>query len=491
MSQSGDTGLASRNDHNRTSRSAPGKTLPKRRRRRAVCYEDRDLLPAVPVRTWFRLFRLLRVRGIITSFCAERIARHLTYSASKAGYITNLPKVIQAYENEYYVGERTFWKDLDRLTCLGLVRKVEAAAPSQPAKYVLCYDLARLPDDLPKSLGRAVEDIADDPVKRAKKLPTLASMHGALAACVTVRYGSRTCPTPALFFGCGRVQTCLYIQEGPTPPPHRTPRERVQDDHGQSPWGNKTGTEEQSAAREVLDGCVAEWRIQRASREQAEAEVPDAGALSSVEHLVRLLLRYMPPSEVKEILSAQIGSVRDITGVVRYRAGRWLRTLRRRHAVAVDDAGVGWERMAADLAKRRAEASQLEARCAAIEAARQVLAQRLEKTDVADRWKKADAAVAALPYAVEPVKDFTVVADELAATLVDEREQVRRRAILRARAERANRTAAMVLQSVPVSGERDLPERARGVGDEFALGEGFGSLGRGERQWVELGMAGA
>ncbi|MFF0250170.1 hypothetical protein [Streptosporangium sandarakinum] len=448
MSQSGDTGLASRNDHNRTSRSAPGKTLPKRRRRRAVCYEDRDLLPAVPVRTWFRLFRLLRVRGIITSFCAERIARHLTYSASKAGYITNLPKVIQAYENEHYVGERTFWKDLDRLTCLGLVRKVDAAAPSQPAKYVLCYDLARLPDDLPKSLARAVEDIADDPVKRAKKLPTLASMHGALAACVTVRYGSRTCLTPILFFGCGRVQTCLYIQEGPTPPPHRTPRERVQDDHGQSPWGNKTSTEEQSAAREVLDRCVASWRMQRASREQAEAEVPDAGALASVEHLVRLLLRYAPPSEAEEILSAQVGSVRDLAGVIRYRAGRWLRTLRRRHAIAVDDTGAGWARMSAELAQRRAEASRPESRRMAIDAARQALAR---KTPEAERWARADAAADAVLHIPRPAAAAVVNGPAMSEHAVDTRDLARRRAILRARAERARDTAILRYQRAAVS----------------------------------------
>ncbi|MGW0449354.1 hypothetical protein ACWDWV_28715 [Streptosporangium sandarakinum] len=441
VSQSGDTGLASRNDHNRTSRSAPGKTLPKRRRRRAVCYEDRDLLPAVPVRTWFRLFRLLRVRGIITSFCAERIARHLTYSASKAGYITNLPKVIQAYENEHYVGERTFWKDLDRLTCLGLVRKVDAAAPSQPAKYVLCYDLARLPDDLPKSLARAVEDIADDPVKRAKKLPTLASMHGALAACVTVRYGSRTCPTPILFFGCGQVQTCLYIQEGPTPPPHRTPRERIQDDHGQSPWGNKTGAEERNAAREVLDRCVASWRMQRASREQAEVEVPDAGTLTSVEHLVRLLLRYAPPSEAEEILSAQVGSVRDLAGVIRYRAGRWLRTLRRRHAIAVDDTGAGWERMAAELAQRRAEASRPESRRMAIDAARQAL---VRKTPEAERWARADAAADAVLHISRPAAAAVVNGPAMSEHVVDTRDLTRRRAILRARAERARDTAAIL-----------------------------------------------
>ncbi|MEU9837538.1 hypothetical protein AB0D67_38915 [Streptosporangium sp. NPDC048047] len=356
--------------------------------------------------------------------------------------------MIQAYENEHHVGERTFWKDLDRLTCLGLVRKVEAAAPGQPARYVLCYDLAHLPEDLPKSLGRAVEDIADDPVKRAKRLPTLASTHGALAACITVRYGSRTCPTPALFFGCGRVQTCLYIQEGPTPPPHRTPRERVQDDHGRSPWGNKTGTEEKREARQVLDGCVAAWRLQRTSRQQAEAELPDAGTLAGVEHLIGLLLRYVPPSEVEEILSAQVGSVRNFAGVVRYRAGRWLRTLRRRYFIAVDDDGIGWERMAADLAKRRAEASRPETRRAAIDAARQALAR---KRPEAERWARADAAADAVLRTAMSEAAAVVNAPAMSERVVDTRDLTRRLAILRARAERALDTAALRYQEAAVS----------------------------------------
>ncbi|OUC98677.1 hypothetical protein CA984_06010 [Streptosporangium minutum] len=64
------------------------------------------------------------------------------------------------------------------------------------------------------------------------------------------------------------------------------------------------------------------WRMQRDGGVPAGTEVPTKTGLASLEHLVSLLLRYMPPSEVEELLSAQVGSARDMAGLVRWRIGR-------------------------------------------------------------------------------------------------------------------------------------------------------------------------
>ncbi|MER5322254.1 hypothetical protein [Streptosporangium roseum] len=430
VSQSGDTGIASQDNRIPIfSRQA------RRKRRRAVCYEDVDRLPTVPTLTWYRMFALAWWRGTINDRYAHRMARHLTHHATKAGYITGMPKVIGLYASQHQVSQRIAWRDIARLVALGLLRKVHGAAPGRPAKYALCADLARLPDDFPKSLGRAVERVADDPRRRAKNAPTLASIHGALAACVTVRYGSRTCPTPIQTRGCGLVHTSLYTHDGPTPPPLRSARERVQDDHGLSSWGDKTSSDEWGTARDVLNRCVAAWRMQRAGQVPAGTEVPTKAGLASLEHLVSLLLRYMPPSEVEELLSAQVGSARDVAGLVRWRVGRCLRGLRRRRHLVVDDTGQRHAAWMAGQAARWEAQERSGARRAALEAARQAQA-RSSLSQASAQWARVTAQTAATPWASEPAEAFAAVTQELEGPVVDEREAVRQRAIARARAER-------------------------------------------------------
>lgn len=428
VSQSGNTGTATLHNHiTISSRQA-------RPKRRAVCYEDVDRLPTVPTLTWFRMVALAWWRGTITDRCAHRMARHITHHATKAGYVTYMPKVIGLYASQHQVSERTAWKDLDRLRALGLLRKVCAAAPGRPARYALCADLSRLPDDLPKSLGRAVEEVADDPAKRAKKAPTLASIHRGLADCVTVRYGSRTCPTPIQSRGCGLVQTSPYTYEGPTPPPRRTTRERCQDQHGDRLWGQETLNEGQEGGRDVLARCVAVWRMQRAGKVPAGTEVPTAAGLASVEHLVALLLRYLPPGEVEELLSEQVASARDMVGLVTWRVGRCLRGLRNRRQVAIDE---DRQRHAAWIAEQKARAeAQVQVRRAVMQAALDAQA-RSSLSRQSARWAERVTAVAAVPWAVEPAGVFVPELDQEPG--VDAREQARRRAIARARAERAAR----------------------------------------------------
>lgn len=75
-------------------------------------------------------------------------------------------------------------------------------------------------------------------------------------------------------------------------------------------------------------------RMQRAGWVLAGTEVPNAADMASLNHLVSLLQRHVSPSEVKEVRPEQIRSARDVAGLVRWRVGRWLRTLRTRRQLA-------------------------------------------------------------------------------------------------------------------------------------------------------------
>ncbi|PZG01300.1 hypothetical protein C1J01_48100, partial [Nonomuraea aridisoli] len=190
-----------------------------KRRRRAVAYEHPDRLPAVPTRTWFRVFRLSWRRGYLRDEAAHRMAAHLTHWATTRGIVRDMRRVMDAYAAVHQVSVRTGWKDLARLVDAGLVRKVAGSAPGRAAVYALVLDLARLRADFPKDLGREIEKTADDPKSRAAGKPTLASIHAALSACVTVQYGAASTPTPVRSFCCGQVHTSPYTREGPAPPP--------------------------------------------------------------------------------------------------------------------------------------------------------------------------------------------------------------------------------------------------------------------------------
>ncbi|GAA4209158.1 hypothetical protein GCM10022252_75260 [Streptosporangium oxazolinicum] len=412
-----------------------------------------DRLPAVPRTTWFRLVALAWWRGTLADRCAHRMARHLTHHATKSGHLTNLPKVIGLYASQHRVGRRTAWKDLGRLVGLGMLRKTLGAAPGQSAQYVLCWDLARLPEDFPKSLGRAVEMVTDSPKALAERRPTLAGIHRALADCVTVRYGSASCSTPIRSRGCGLVHTSLYTHDGSPPPATDTRLRDPSTGNRRRSQGEKTLDERMEEAREVLERCRALWMMQRAGRVPPGTEVPSKAGMASLEHLVELLLRHLPPTEVEELLSDQVRSARSMVGLVQWRIGRLLRGIRRRRKMRVDDAGVrhaAW--MAERAARWEAQYAGSENRRRAIAEARRVQEQHGTSQAVA-RARQADTAAAAVRWVTEEdfptaVRDLEDGVDEAAQA----REVKRLRAVARARQERQARALAGVSGGGPSAG---------------------------------------
>lgn len=426
VSQPGDTGTA-----------CTDPTPPRREpaRRRAVVYEDPDRLPTVPTRTWFRVVRVWWRRGVLTSEPAHRMAAHLTHWATPGGLIRDMPRVMAAYTAHHQVSARTGWKDLARLVDAGLVRKVTGAAPHQAAVYALVLDLARLPDDLPKSLGRAVETTAHDPVKRARGVPTLAEMHASLEECTVVRHGSRSAPHPVTAPGCGRVHTSPYTREGPTPPPPSGPPQREHRPARVTVLGANLDYDEHAQARRVLDDCRTWWLRQRSGWVPPGTETLTDAAARSVEHLVVLLLRYMPPGEAVELLTQQTRSARDLAGVVAYRVGRVLRSVRRRRALPVDEHGQRAERLRQELAGARAVSMNASPqRKEALEEARAAMAAARRGRD---RWERADTAAATVRWATEPPPPPEPKPVTAAAATNPRRAMAHARALARARAERA------------------------------------------------------
>ncbi|WP_433358545.1 hypothetical protein [Streptosporangium sp. CA-115845] len=416
-------------------------------------------------------------RCTLADRCAYRMARHLTHHADKAGHITNLPKVVGLYASQHKVGRRTAWTDLGRLVGLGMLRKTLGAAPGQRAEYVLCWDLARLPGGFPKSLGRAVETVTDNPKRLAMRRPTLASIHRALASCVTVRYGSRTCSTPIRSRGCGLVHTSPYTYEGSTPPPTESGLDEPPGCDRRRSEGDKTLAERMDEARELLERCRAMWVMQRAGQVPEGTEVPSKSGMASLEHLVELLLRHLPPGEVEELLSAQVRSARSMVGLVQWRAGRLLRGIRRRQQIRVDDAGVrhaAW--MAEQAARWEGQYAGSENRRRAIAEARRVQERHGTSTVVA-RGRRADTAAAVARWAAEPEVGFARVVQELEPG-VDEtaraREEARRRAVARARLEREAKTLERqrMLTAVPLTDdERAAVDDGQAALDRQALAE--------------------
>jgi hypothetical protein len=71
--------------------------------------------------------------------------------------------------------------------------------------------------------------------------------------------------------------------------------------------------------------------------------VPSDAELAELAHLVMLLLRQMPESEARELLTTQVTTAADLAGVLRWRIGRALaqqrRAARRAAQLRVDDDG--------------------------------------------------------------------------------------------------------------------------------------------------------
>ncbi|MBG0833268.1 hypothetical protein HS041_36825 [Planomonospora sp. ID67723] len=429
------------------------------------------------------MFSLQWWRDEISDHCAHRMACHLTHWADEHGGLTDMPRVMRAYAATHDLSVRTAWKDLGRLTGLGLVRQVHAAAPGRPARYALCLDLARLPPDFPKDLGRAIEKVADDPVERAKGRPTLASTHAALARCVLVQYGGALSREKTVSFGCGLVHTSPYIGEGSTPPRARSPRRGGRDDHrrasggrksndGQpTPWWKEHGYDDLQDARDVLRACQRHWRVQRTGRVAPGTEVPSDSELARLENFVVLLRRYVTFGESVEILTDQIASARNVAGVVRYRIGRLLRSFRRRQNIKVDEDGEGYLEMQERLAAARAQSSP-EVRREAVAKAHEIAARAALKEDVV-RARRIDREVEEMLQAEREKRRRQGEGELLrteAAALAEEqaeaerkqrhdREENRRLAIMRARREKALRNSQGSAQDPAGEAAPAAPER--------------------------------
>ncbi len=347
---------------------------------RCAHYEGPELLPSVPTRVWWRVLGVLAARGAGLHPSAWRMAQHLTHQADERGRLADVPAILASYAARHQLGRRTGWTDLMRLVDVGLVRQVCAAAPGRQARYVLCLNLAALPDDLPQDLAAEVRRIVDDPRAAARGRMTRAAEDAALAECEVIREGSATGPKIAAAWGCGRLHTSRYTREGspPSPQPHRPQRPRPP---RQVPvWGQDLA-EEQGRALDFVRSLGPEWVRQRGGR------MPGGAELGELARLVVLLLRRMPPGEAAELLTAQVASAADLAGVLRWRIGRTLAGLRRaerRAAVLrVDDDG---SRHDAWLAANAAHAAATAARKAeVVEEARRLAREIRERRQGAEK----------------------------------------------------------------------------------------------------------
>ncbi|MEO3892164.1 hypothetical protein [Nonomuraea sp. B5E05] len=332
-------------------------------------YESADKSPNVSRLLWWRLLQLLIKRGDHLHPCAARMARHAAVEADERGRIDDINVFLGKYAAKHLVSVRTGWIDLERLLQAGWMRQTQTPCPERNARYRLTADLAAVPDDLPKTLADEVRRHIDNPITIAKGGQTKAAIDEGLAGCEMVRYGSATrgggVPREPIMtaLGCGRLHTSPYTREGLPPPLPSHPSQEKRPPHRRA-FGGRDFGEERAAALYFVQGLRPDWARQRGG------EVPTDAELAELAHLVMLLLRHVPRSEARELLTAQVGSAGDLCGVLRWRTGRALgklrRASRRAAALPVDDDGArhaAWlaanaERNAAN-APRRAELVEL------------------------------------------------------------------------------------------------------------------------------------
>lgn len=268
------------------------------------------------------------------------MGEHLTHHASDKGFIDDIPAVLGHYSRHYGVSMRTAWKDLNRLIDDALVRKVRGAAPDQTARYALVLDLAQLPADFPKEVRKLLRLHIDDPKVVAKGRQTMATRHAALSECEVVRLGSASRPATSSVLGCGRVHTSPYTREG-SPPSPSDRSEGAAEQPLRTPFWGQDLNEEQAAALDFVRSLMPTWTRQRAGG--PSPVVPTEAELVELAHLVGLLLRRVPKSEVSELLTSQVASATDLPRVLRWRVSRTLNGLRRAERRAarmrVDDDG--------------------------------------------------------------------------------------------------------------------------------------------------------
>nr|BFE89464.1 hypothetical protein GCM10020093_120660 [Planobispora longispora] len=208
--------------------------------------------------------------------------------------------------------------------------------------------------------------------------------------------------------------------------------------------------------------------MQRTGLVPPGTEIPNVRALASLEHLVGLLLRYIPPGEAVELLTEQVASVRDVAGVVRYRIGSWLRSLRRRMSVPVDEDGAGYRRMQEELAARRAQSTP-EGRQAAKDIARQVRDRLTARPDTERHRRAEQAAADAMRQAREAERRRSEHVQRLRAQEAEARQAALRQALEEAAARREGRDRAIMRARQE---RREGPSACRGPGSPSPRGPG-------------------
>jgi hypothetical protein len=318
-----------------------------------LAYNGADLAyPGLSRRMWWRLFALLYWRGLVADPCARRMARHLARCADDRGRITGLPEVISTYLARHHLrSAQVFWTDLSRLVDRGLVRQLQGSAPGYPARYQLSFSSSAVPPSLPTDLATTLRRVARllpaDAVPAEPADPMVEEL-------ITTKSGAL----------CGGLDLSPFFRRGsPLTPQPNVPSRHHQDNHG------GFSSKERDQALSVLSACKAEWQLQRGPEQQLTA--------AQLEHLalpVVLALREVPPSEVRQTLTWQVRSARDLAGVLAWRLGR-LRTAARPPArqVAADEHGDRWAGWMA--ARAAAYASRSPAARAAIAEARAALEQ--------------------------------------------------------------------------------------------------------------------
>jgi hypothetical protein len=394
-------------------------------------------------------------RRALTTRAVRDMTGYLTSNAGAdpAGRIPNTGRLIASYAKWHRVSEATAYRHWRAVRELGLVRQTQHSAPGEHARYVLAFPPAQLPADLPAgdvspqpmdldAHVRGWDDHAGQALEEAAELQLV--RYGAATsmrtATTTPAPGTGPEGTPSTSTDTDPDSLAAYYCEAfplyakartPSPPArpqrrtHRAPNRR----------GGRIGTDERAAALGVLSDCRGRWVSQR-----GPDRLPSDAELERMVPLLVLVLRHTPPSEVAELLTAQVRSADNLAGVLTWRLGRTLRALRARFDRPVDDDG---EIYAATAALRAAEGAQRhEQTAAARHHARQQMQAAITRAATRHDRRSASRSDLKITWATEPATDDPRAASNAqsaARQAAEEATQRQRRALAlrRARQEHA------------------------------------------------------
>jgi hypothetical protein len=300
---------------------------------------------------WFRTVRLAVYRGQIEPKQAQFLA-FATRWADRRGRITDVPAWINTYAAFVKRTERTAWNHLKPALDAGWIRCTQHAAPHVPANYELQIPVHLVPNDLPEDLTAALTLHQELPEPDGADVS-----YGHLSALVDewetvqVLYGHEDAsadPDESAEAGVPDGQQELHTSAGmpltsedvSSPTKFQTsPITRGSASPywlSTSPQGEKIAAKndegtgrrrkrpvsahEVSLARQVLAECEAAWCAQRGRSGGLTAAQVDAVVLAAA-----LALRRTTPGHVRELVTVQVRSARDLAGVVAARLWTFVR----------------------------------------------------------------------------------------------------------------------------------------------------------------------